>query len=90
MGLFLFVSVILVIAILAVNGKNKKLQQQWLSWPTLEQYWSQHAECKTNNGVKCYKCGSRYTRHLGWTVRSDTRRIHSCNQCSTTLYRTGG
>jgi hypothetical protein len=81
--------VIAVISLFAYFGWIKP-HQNWLSWPTLEQYWSQHPDCRTNNGVKCYNCGSRSTRHYGWKERADKRRIHKCNQCSTVLYRTEG
>jgi hypothetical protein len=67
--------------------KGIKINNNWKSWPTLEEYWQLYPHCKTNYGTRCHKCNSNYIRHYGWTEKSDRRRIHKCNQCGTYLYR---
>ena len=67
--------------------KSIKANKNWKSWPTMEEYWRQYPNCRTNHGTRCYKCNSNYIRHHGWTKNSDNRRIHICNQCGTYLYR---
>jgi hypothetical protein len=70
-------------------GKSqRKLEENWLSWPTLEMYWDRHPGCRTKNGTKCHNCGSRQIHNFGWGTGYDPRRIHKCMQCNTTLYRT--
>ncbi|WP_051278452.1 hypothetical protein [Solimonas flava] len=63
-------------------------RDRWASWPTLDEYWREHPECKSAGGVKCYRCSSADLAQRGWARNSDARRIHICNQCSTPLYRT--
>ncbi|MGZ8261659.1 MAG: hypothetical protein ACXWTU_01700, partial [Methylotenera sp.] len=58
-------------------------------WKTLDEYWEAHPECKTNDGVKCYHCGSRNIRQRSYDESNGLHRIHYCNQCNTGLYRTG-
>jgi hypothetical protein len=38
-------------------------------------------------GISCLLCGSKSVRQLGWAAKNDPRRLHSCNHCNTTLYR---
>ena len=60
----------------------------WEKWKKLEEYWEANPTCKTKDGNKCYKCGSRNIRQSGYEGSHDHRRIHQCNQCNTGLYRT--
>ena len=64
------------------------LDDGWSKWPTLEQYWAKYPNCRTNRGTRCHYCGSGNIWQYGWSKRSDERRIHRCNQCQRTLYRT--
>ena len=63
---------------------DRSWERNWLS---IEDYWKSHPECKTADGTKCFKCGSRNLRQYGYESSSDSRRIHKCNQCNTGLYR---
>ena len=85
----IYIGVFAFVCFLAYFGWIKP-HQNWLAWPTLEQYWSQHPDCRTDTGVKCYNCGSKSTLQYGWSKKSDRRRAHKCNQCSKALYRTKG
>ena len=62
--------------------------RDWKRWMTLEEYWAANPNCKTNDGSKCYKCGSRNIRQFGYKSSDDPHRIHQCNQCNSGLYRT--
>ncbi len=67
----------------------RKIEQKWLAWATIEQYWESYAECKTKDGTKCYHCNSRNIKQYGYESNADTKRFHKCNQCNMVLYRTG-
>ncbi|MET3140063.1 hypothetical protein AAKU61_004447 [Undibacterium sp. GrIS 1.2] len=86
-GIVLYAVVICVIGYVWYQGSVAGLHRDWLSRPTLEEYWKQHPECKTRSGTQCYHCHSRAIRQYGWSNRSDHRRYFQCNQCNRTLYR---
>ncbi len=65
----------------------ESVQQDWESAPDLQRYLSQHPLCRTRLGVRCFHCGSDSARDWGLISRGDSRRLHICNDCSTTLYR---
>ena len=50
--------------------------RDWKKWLTLEQYWQSYPHCKTGDGVKCYKCGSRNIRQYGYE-KSDDHRLNN-------------
>jgi len=52
----------------------------------LDEYLTQHQSCKTEKGIKCFKCGSLSLKNLGAHSRHDTLRLVSCNSCSTKLF----
>ena len=62
--------------------------RDWKKWMTLDEYWAANPSCKTNDGNKCFKCGSRNIRQYGYESSSDHRRVYQCNQCNSGLYRT--
>lgn len=62
--------------------------KSWMSWPTIEDYWKAFPDHKTDKGIKCYKCNSVHINNIGWEAKSDWKRVHVCNQCNTSLYRT--
>ena len=53
---------------------------------TLQQYIDKHPSAKTKTGIACAMCGSKSLRNLGVKRASDSRRLVSCNSCSTALY----
>lgn len=63
------------------------VQRRWESVPDLQRYLSQHPRCRTRRGVQCFHCGSDSARNWGLKSRGDSRRLHICNGCSATLYR---
>lgn len=69
------------------RAHKKQAHQNWLSYPDVELYMSKTIKAGRNSGITCSNCGSRSIRQLGWTLRNDQRRIHTCNQCNTSLYR---
>ena len=62
--------------------------RKWQKWKTLDEYWKEYPHCKTSDGTKCFKCGSRNVRQYGYDSPQDHRRIHKCNQSNIQLYRT--
>lgn len=61
--------------------------KKWRRWPTLAEYWEQHPQTRTEDGVKCQCCGSGNIRALGFSSGSDYRKLHQCQSCSTLLFR---
>ncbi len=69
-------------------GQRQDNKKKWLSWPTLEQYWSVHPESRTRTGTRCHHCNSSYIRYSHFTGdKNDGMLIYKCNHCQTTLYR---
>lgn len=62
---------------------------KYYNTPSLEDYWQQNPNCKTESGTKCKVCGSKNIRSWGLDNKADKERIHSCHQCNATLYKTG-
>ena len=65
---------------------RKRLDQQWLQQPSVNTYLDQLKRAG-KSGISCRFCGSRSIRQLGWAANNDPRRLHRCNHCNTTLYR---
>lgn len=66
---------------------KKQRHQRWLRYPDVELYISKTVPAGRKSGIACRHCGSRSIRQLGWDDRHDTRRLHICNQCNNSLYR---
>jgi len=81
-----FLSIVIAIIYLSYREKQQS-HQNWLSWPTMQEYWKKYPNCRTDHGTKCHFCHSRNIRHVGWNESYDYRRIHKCQQCHTRLYR---
>lgn len=65
-----------------------KQHADWESWPSFSDYsQGRNAEGDLKVKLDCYSCGNRSMRNIGFSGNTDTRRLHVCNQCSTTLYR---
>lgn len=62
------------------------VQQGWESVPDLQRYLSQHPQCRTRRGIRCFHCASDSARNWGLESGGDSRRLHICNGCSTTPY----
>lgn len=65
-----------------------KQRADWETWPSFGDY----SQIKSNGGglavkLDCYSCGNKSIRNIGFAGKSDVRRLHVCDQCSTTLYR---
>ncbi len=69
----------IVVAILS-SRKYKKI-------PDLNLYLTENKDCETNQGIKCKHCNSRSIRNFGLRNANDTDRLHICNSCGKTLYR---
>ncbi|MEX6504421.1 hypothetical protein [Pseudomonas zhanjiangensis] len=65
----------------------KQAHQKWLRYPDVELYLRKTTPGGRKSGPTCHHCGSRSIRQLGWEERHDARRLHKCNQCNTSLYR---
>ncbi|WP_144409934.1 hypothetical protein [Cupriavidus basilensis] len=63
------------------------VKQGWESVPDLQRYLSQHPQCRTRRGIRCFHCSSDKARNWGLESRGDSRRLHICDGCSTALYR---
>lgn len=64
-----------------------KKQKHWDSLPLLTTYLSKHPNCKHRKGISCFNCNSGSIRNRGVNGANDPRRLHICNHCNTTLYR---
>jgi hypothetical protein len=65
-----------------------KTQADWNSWPTFIDYCeSRKIEGSATATIDCHSCGNQSIRNIGFEKASDNRRLHVCNQCSTSLYR---
>jgi hypothetical protein len=62
--------------------------KKWNNISTLKEYLTLNPKCTTGKGIACCSCGSLNTRNFGWHGANDTKRIHICNHCDATLYRT--
>lgn len=67
--------------------KLSSMNSDWLSHPTVEKYIADNPECKTNQGLKCAKCGSKSIKNWGVHGPNGKRRLFTCNHCGTKLYR---
>ncbi len=82
------------IAFAVVDYKNKKahelrVHKNWLRLPDSENYMSNNRIQRGHRtGPICSHCGSHSIRQLGLSNRHETRRVHICNMCNSTLYRT--
>ncbi len=92
----IFISIIatgFVISVILFGLMSWANVRKWRSWLTLEMYWDRYPNCHTDNGTKCFNCGSRNIHMLGWNPKAKSQnqnqKIHRCMQCNTFLYRTG-
>ena len=53
---------------------------------TLKEYLSKYLKAKTENGIACGICNSKSLKNLGALSAADTKRLVSCNSCSSPLY----
>ncbi len=65
----------------------KAITCPWSKALTIEEYAKQHPESKTRNGMTCAFCGSRSIRNWGLDNANSVKRLHQCNHCGKTLYR---
>ncbi len=52
----------------------------------LQEYLTTYPSAKTKSGIACVVCGSKSLRNLGVSNATDSRRLVSCNSCSSPLY----
>lgn len=65
-----------------------KTQSDWESWPAFTDYCRLHdADSAVMASMNCHSCASPVIKNIGFTNWADSRRLHICNRCSTTLYR---
>ena len=80
----IFIVVCALVADWLRDDLRKRKHQDWLQLPTIDEYAKQ-----TKFGrIQCWNCRSSRIWQYGLEARNDQRRIHSCNQCNTILYRT--
>jgi hypothetical protein len=61
--------------------------RRWSAALTIEEYAKQNPEAKTQGGMSCVFCGSRSIRNWGIIDAKSPKRLHICNHCGKTLYR---
>jgi hypothetical protein len=65
-----------------------KTHADWESWPTFTDHCrAREIDTTAITNINCYSCGAHSIKNIGFTNSSDNRRLHICNQCSATLYR---
>lgn len=57
--------------------------------PTVDEYMAAHPP-QPGRPIACHKCNSYRIHHYGLIHRRDPRRVHRCQSCNTTLYKTRG
>lgn len=84
----------IVIGFMILDHRNKKARElqahrNWLRIPEVDVYMKSNPNNGgRRQGISCCHCGSRSIRQPGVDSRYDRRRVHICNQCNSTLYRT--
>lgn len=61
--------------------------RKWSKTLSIEDYSKQNPEAKTPHGMACAFCGSRSIRNWGIRGPHSKKRLHICNHCGKTLYR---
>lgn len=61
--------------------------RRWAKTATIEEYSKQNPGAKTPHGMVCASCGSRSIRNWGIRDENSKKRLHICNHCGKTLYR---
>ncbi|WP_128786554.1 hypothetical protein [Photobacterium chitinilyticum] len=91
-------AVIIIFAVFLIGYLGKALLEkaldkynayQYRQYFNLSEYLSQYPCCETKSGIKCFKCGSKSIKPWGIKSPVDKMKIHKCNSCGETLYRTG-
>lgn len=72
--------------ILYVAGFAMKFYK-WYKLPDYNEYINRHPECKMENVISCYSCGSDKTVHAGLFNKQSKLRYYICQTCGTTLFR---
>lgn len=86
--------VVIIFVFIILDHKNKKAKElrthrNWLRIPEVHDYMESNPNSGgRRQGISCCHCGSRSIRQPGVDSRYDHRRIHICNLCNSTLYRT--
>lgn len=60
---------------------------RWYKLPEYTTYVALHPQCKQENGVACYRCGSDKTIHQGLLNRQSRFRYYVCAVCRNALFR---
>lgn len=60
---------------------------RWSKAATIEEYSKHNPGAKTPHGMTCAFCGSRSIRNWGIRDQNSKKRLHICNHCGKTLYR---
>jgi hypothetical protein len=89
------IAIVIAITLLLVFIDHKNREAKWLrthrNWlriPDVNDYMEKIPGRGNRQGISCCHCGSRSIRQPGVAGRYDSRRIHICNCCNRTLYRT--
>lgn len=59
----------------------------WLKLPDYNGYVNRHPECKSDDSLCCYSCGSEKITTHGLLYNQSKLRYYLCNVCGTTLFR---
>jgi hypothetical protein len=60
---------------------------RWHKLPDYNNYINTHPECKQENLISCYNCGSEKIKHNGLFNKQSKLRYYVCLTCGTTLFR---
>ncbi len=88
MGEFVGIMIVFFVAFFLFAGAIVKHNKNWNAKhpDTLEDYLKKFPDANTGQGIACGHCGSRSLRNMGWQNATDTKRLVSCNSCSSNLY----
>lgn len=64
-----------------------KRSKSYFDLPQLHEYVLENPQCRTDNGIKCVSCGSKSIKNWGINGANSNYRVHICNHCGLSLYR---
>lgn len=64
-------------------------RRKYIGLPTFQEYLELHSKSPDDRNIYCSSCGSSSIGQ--WRISSppDPRRVHFCNTCNTSLFRSG-
>jgi len=62
-------------------------REHYGKYPTYDDYQMQHPELVKPGFLRCHKCSGSSIHVRGLRGAADSKKLHSCRTCGTTLYK---